>query len=103
MSASTRGKSLERRCAELYGGERVGATGKADPDVVTPHLVIECKRGYGLAIESAWIEQARNASGKRGLPWIIVHGMKGSSLHTVTMDERLAIRLLTKAGMIEYD
>ena len=91
---------MERRCAELYGGERVGVTGKADPDVVTPHLVIECKRGYGLAIESAWIEQARNASRKYKLPWIIVHGTKGSSLYTVTMDEELALRLLSESGMI---
>ena len=103
MSARTRGKCLERRTAELYGGQRIGPTGRADPDVVTPHLVIECKRGYGLAIESAWIEQARNASRKRGLPWLIVHGTKGSSLHTVTMDEELAVRLLQESRMIEYD
>ncbi|MCC6743404.1 MAG: hypothetical protein IT175_06050 [Acidobacteria bacterium] len=93
-AARNRGKSWERRCAELFGGQRLGATGLATPDVETPHLVIEAKRGYEASVRGAWIEQARKASRKYGKPWLVVHARKGSPLSTTTMDTRLALAML---------
>lgn len=99
-AARDRGKSWERTCAKLFHGKRLGATGLATPDVETPHLVIECKRGYQASVSGSWIEQARRASKTYRKPWLVVHARKGSPISTVTMDTRLALELLEKAGML---
>lgn len=102
-AARNRGKSWERTCAKTFGGERVGTTGKADPDVITPTLVIECKRVDEASVRGSWIEQARRASRAHKKPWLVVHARKGSPISTVTMDTRLALYLLRRAHMVPPD
>ena len=36
-------KDHERRTAATLGGQRLGATGASNPDVLTPWLAVECK------------------------------------------------------------
>ena len=48
-------KETERRTARLLGGQRVGCTGKATPDVVAGWLVAECKHRKTLP---QWIAHA---------------------------------------------
>ena len=100
MSARLRGKSYERTCAELFGGQRQPNTGKPGPDVITPTLVLECKRVDEASVRGGWIEQAREHSRKAGRPWLLVCARKGSPLSTTTMDTRLALQLLRMARMI---
>ena len=95
-----RGNSWERTCAGLFGGKRMPNDGKGGADVVTPTLVIECKRVDEASVRGAWIEQGREHSRAHGLPWLVVHARKGSSLSTTTMDTRLALELLKAAGMV---
>jgi len=52
-------KDLERRVARLLGGKRIGNTGKATADVVTPWLSIECKYRASLP---TWLKEADTQS-----------------------------------------
>lgn len=95
-----RGKSFERRVAELFGGRRTGYI-DGYPDVTCNELVIECKRVDEASVRGGWVEQARECSRKWGKPWLVVHARKGSRLSTTTMDTRLALWLLRETGMID--
>lgn len=68
-------KETERRTARLLGGQRVGCTGKATPDVVAGWLVAECKHRKTLP---QWIAhalaQARTAAGATRLGVAVLHG-----------------------------
>lgn len=48
-------KAHERRTAAALGGVRLGATGAANPDVVTDWLAVECKHRARLP---AWLVSA---------------------------------------------
>jgi hypothetical protein len=103
-AARNRGKSLERTVAQLLGGERQGATGKATCDVLTPTLAVECKRRDGPGIETAWIQQAQQAGKRHGRPWLLVKVRKGQRVDGpesyAVMRLSLALQLLRTAGMI---
>jgi hypothetical protein len=100
MSARTRGKSFERLCATAFGGQRQPNTGKPGPDVITPTLVVECKRVTMSGIRGEWIAQARIHSRKHGRPWILVRALRGSPSSVTVMDTRFALELLRGAGLI---
>lgn len=98
-AARNRGKQFERDCAKAFGGKRTGYI-HGYADVTCDQLVIECKRVDEASVRGTWIEQGREHGRKFGKPWLVVHARKGSPLSTTTMDTRLAIQLLAKAGMI---
>lgn len=67
-------KAVERRVAKKVGGVRVGCTGRATPDVVSPWLSIECKHRARLP---AWLKdalaQAKTGAGDDKLGIAILH------------------------------
>lgn len=67
-------KATERRIARLVGGRRIGATGKATPDVISPWLVIEVKHRRVLPswLASA-VEQARQNAADTKLGIAVLH------------------------------
>jgi hypothetical protein len=68
-------KDHERRTARALGGVRLTPTGKAQPDVVTDWLTIECKHRAELP---AWllnaVNQARRFADAQRLGIVVLHG-----------------------------
>ena len=97
-----RGRSWERQVAEMVDGIRLGRP--HEPDVVTQHLVIECKNEQGLAVSARAITQARESTIRGpglGRQWAVFKRRKGEHSFTVTMDGKFAVQLLRDAGYIE--
>ena len=71
---TTTWKHAERKTAELLGGQRVGAAGRAAPDVVTGWAAVEVKHRKTLP---QWVKkavaQAVNAAGPHRLPLAVLH------------------------------
>ena len=68
-------KALERRVAEVLGGERVGCTGQATADVLTPGgFAVEVKHREKLP---AWLTgalaQAERNAPEGYLPLVVLH------------------------------
>ena len=67
-------KATERRVAAILGGDRVGCTGEASPDVVTDWLAVEVKHRRALP---AWLKaalaQAKANAPEGKLPVVILH------------------------------
>jgi len=63
--SNTTWKRTERRTAQRLGGERVGATGKSTPDVVTPWLTVECKHRTALP---RWLVDALSKVRRQAYP-----------------------------------
>lgn len=67
-------KQHERRTARALGGVRLGPTGTATPDVVTPWLAVECKHRRQLP---GWIAGAlakvRGQAGVDRLGVVVAH------------------------------
>jgi hypothetical protein len=115
MSARERGKSFERRVADLLGGQRVPQEGAKRVDVIVPRsaynpetkeidwsrvtLVIEAKRVDEAGIRGAWLEQAQAHGRRHRKPWALVKARKGSPRSTTTIDTELAIELFRLAGL----
>ena len=67
-------KAVERAVARLLGGERVGCTGKATPDVVTERLAVEVKHRAKLPkwLMAAMEQSERNAPEDK-VPVVVLH------------------------------
>ena len=67
-------KAVERAVAAILGGERVGCTGEATPDVVTGRLAVEVKHRAKLPkwLLAAMAQSERNAPGDK-LPVVVLH------------------------------
>ena len=67
-------KEHEKATAKNLGGQRVGVTGLATADVVTPHLAVECKSRSKLP---KWLHlamaQAVRTSKREQLPIVVLH------------------------------
>jgi hypothetical protein len=67
-------KNHERRTAQALGGVRLGATGRANPDVDAGWIVAECKHRARLP---TWLGQAlaqvRAQAGPRRLGVVVAH------------------------------
>jgi hypothetical protein len=98
-AAKNRGKSFERRVAEVFGGTRTGYM-DGQPDVTTARLVIEAKRVDEASVRGTWIAQARRSSAKHKKPWLLVHARRGARSSTTTMETSFALELLRAAGYI---
>ena len=101
QAPKARGRSWEREVADMVGGIRLGRP--HEPDVVSTHLVIECKNEKGLAVSTNAIEKARADSQKgpgAGKQWAVFKRQKGSPNFTVTMDGKFAMQLLREAGLV---
>ena len=67
-------KACERAVAAILGGERVGCTGKATPDVVTERLAVEVKHREKLPKWlTAAMEQAEQNAPEDKLPVVVLH------------------------------
>ena len=66
-------KKTERAIAKRLGGQRVGATGKPGPDVVTSTLSVEVKTRKTLPkwLKDALAQATNGADGR--LPVVIIH------------------------------
>ena len=60
-------KDTERAIAKRLGGQRVGNTGSATPDVVSDRLAVECKsrETLPLSLKDAVVQAVRGADGGR--------------------------------------
>lgn len=71
---TTAWKAHERRTAAARGGVRLGATGAANPDVLTDWLAVECKHRSRLP---AWLTSAlskvRGQAGPSRLGIVVLH------------------------------
>lgn len=67
-------KATERTLAKRLNGQRLGATGKANADVVAGHLSVECKHKRRLPgwLKDAVQQAARNA-GEGQLAIVVLH------------------------------
>jgi len=74
MARTSTWKAVERRTAAALGGRRLGATGAANPDVLTPGLAVECKHRAALP---AWLTEPlrkiREQAGSRRLGLLVLH------------------------------
>lgn len=94
-----RWKAQERRIAHLLGLERVGATGKATPDLVGEHLLVEVKDRAELPI---WLLTALTQISHQvmeGQLGVVVLTCPSSVRDLVLLDLRDFRELLRKAGM----
>ena len=67
-------KEVERRIARTLGGQRIGCTGEATPDVVTDWLAVEVKHRKQLPqwLKDALAQSKRNA-GDGQLAIVVLH------------------------------
>ena len=74
MARSATWKQVERRTATALGGRRLGATGAANPDVLTSWAAIECKHRQTLP---RWLTGAlakvREQAGADRLGIVVLH------------------------------
>jgi len=74
MPRSATWKAVERRTARALGGQRLGATGAANPDVLAPGLAVECKHRQKLP---AWLVDSlariREQAGSERLGVLVLH------------------------------
>lgn len=75
-------KKTERAIAKRLGGQRVGATGKPGPDVVTSTLSVEVKTRKTLPkwLKDALAQATNGADGR--LPVVIIHQPGNGTLMT---------------------
>jgi hypothetical protein len=74
MPRTSTWKDHERRTAAVLRGQRLGATGAANPDVIAGDLCIECKHRDALP---AWLTEAlakvRKQAGRGRLGLVVLH------------------------------
>lgn len=94
-----RWKAQERRIAHLLGLERVGPTGRATPDLVGEHLVVEVKDRADLPqwLREALIQVVDQARFSQLAVVVLTSPTLGWDL--VLMELRDFRELLRKAGM----
>lgn len=94
-----RWKAQERRVAHFLGLERVGSTGKATPDLVGEHLVVEVKDRADLPM---WLLSALSqvsTQAQLGQLGVVVLTTPTYERDLVLLDLRDFRELLKKAGM----
>lgn len=96
-----RGRSWEKQVADMVGGIHLGRP--HEPDVVSEHLVIQCKNEARHVVSSGAIETAREDATRgvgKGKHWAVFKRKKGEQRFTVTLDGNLALELLAQAELI---
>jgi len=71
---TTTWKAHERRTAAALGGQRLGATGESNPDVLTSWLAVECKHRAKLPEwETTALAKIRWQAGEDRLGVVVLH------------------------------